>query len=209
MQTMKFERCAILPTLAVGLLLGCGGGDGTPDGDPTPTAPTPGAPVTAPAPTIAPSSVVRIVVPVINPETGETVELEVEFDEGAGAGDDPTKVGDRGKTLIRVGGESAVVFPLDEDGKLHPSIGLGAVECNRGYLVSRYIDAPTNVNGCAPPAAMAAQFNRVKDDALATAGPAVHVASDVDTAAPACLTRDVGLPDADHASTVAHHTIGY
>lgn len=161
MQVMKLERRALFLTLAVFLLVGCGGGDGSPGDNPSPTA--------APAPTAPPTSIVRITVPIVNPENGETVEMEVEFDEGAGSGDDPTKEGERGQTLVRVGSESPVILPVDEDGGLSPSIGLDSIECGEGYLISRYIDAPTNIEGCAPPAAMAAQFNQTKDDALATA----------------------------------------
>jgi len=159
MYNFKHFRWVMLPALAVVPFLACGGGDGNAPRAPEPTA----------TPTVAPSAVTRIVVPVTDPETGETVEMGVDFDEGAGTGDDPTAEGKRGQTLIRVGRDAAVIFPIDDDGGLSPSIGLDGVECERSYLISRYIDAPTGVAGCAPPAAMAAQFNRTKDDALARA----------------------------------------
>ncbi len=165
MKATGFVRCVILTTLAVGLLLGCDGGGDKPPVDPAPTA----SPTTTPAPTAPPASIVRIIVPITDPETGETTEWDVGFDEGEGSGDVPTKEGERGQTLIRVGSEASVILPVDEDDRLSPSIGLDSIECEKGYLISRYIDAPTNVNGCAPPAAMTAQFNRTKDDALATA----------------------------------------
>jgi hypothetical protein len=167
MKTSSPARWVVLSTLAAGLLLACRGGGG-PGAQPTPAA-TPNGSATGAAPAASPSHVTRISVGLTNPNTGETVDREVEFDQGAGAGDDPTKEGNRGKTLVEAGVDGAVVFPMDEDGGLHPAIGLGEVRCGRQYLVSRSVTAPTHVAGCAPPAAMAAQFDGVTKEALARA----------------------------------------
>jgi len=156
----------ILFAVSACLLISCDGGKPQAP-PPAPSAPAPAPPPPAPPP--PPGVVTQIDVPITDPSNGTTTTHSIEVDEGAGAGDDPTKEGDRGKTLMRVGGESAIVLPFDELGDLDPSIGLDAVTCGRDYLISRYIDAPTGVAGCAPPAAMAAQFQRTKDDAMARA----------------------------------------
>ena len=69
---------------------------------------------------------VKLTTTVVDPETGEEVEVQIDFWEGEGAEDDPTVNGGKGNTLIETGLGGAVIHPKNGD-RLSGVIGVGQV----------------------------------------------------------------------------------